>query len=337
MKLILRLLALCVATSGTVFAEKHVQTILEYGAQCAREIGEIPPFDCNSGTNIPITVNGKPPGPQESPTRCDKPSLLHPYVDWPGQCIPYSKILNLSRGSTQISAYCRQDKLRTDPKPYYDEVDIVLHHAGNGKTCWFQSLHQPDPKVDGINASRVPPPNEKTPPPGHPSAVAFWKSPAETAKQNCMSCHDAGPYIFSPYIWQVWDKVPTDPWGKYSSIGQAFAHESVLVIATPGNTCIGCHRIGSSKSCDVYVPFSADRPTLSTGKRPFGNNKLANSYPLSHWMPPDNNLSESEWSAANIKSVDAILSCCNNKGHGDPNCNFSPISRNEVHKSIPAR
>jgi len=328
MKILLRLFALYLIMCNPVLADRREQTLLEYGAQCAREIGEIPPFDCNSGTNIPITIDGKPPGQDESPKRCDRPSLLHPYQDWPGQCIPYSRILNLSRGNTQISAYCRQEKLRKDPKPDFDEVDIVLHHAGNGKTCWFQS--QPKrPGADGIDASRVPPPNEKTPPRGRLSAVEFWKTPAETAKQNCMSCHDAGPYIFSPYIGQVWDQVPTDPWGKYSSIGPAFAHAPLLVISTPGNACIGCHRIGSDKSCDVYLPFSAGRRTLTMGERTPGNSQLANSYPLSHWMPIDNNMSHAEWDAANIRSVDALLFCCLDKNRKDPGCKFTPIATGE--------
>jgi hypothetical protein len=325
MKILLRLFVLYLIMCNPVLADRREQTLLEYGTQCAREIGEIPPFDCNSGTNIPITIDGKPPHRDESPNRCDRPSLLHPYQDWPGQCIPYSRILNLSRGNTQISAYCRQEKLRKNAMPHFDEVDIVLHHAGNGKTCWFQSQSS-KPGADGIDASRVPPPNEKTPPNGRLSAVEFWKTPADTAKQNCMSCHDSGPYIFSPYIGQVWDQVPTDPWGKYSSIGPALAHPPLLVISTPGNACIGCHRIGSDKSCDVYLPFSTGMSTLSTGERAQGNNQLANSYPLSHWMPVDNNMSHAEWDAANIRSVKALLSCCTDKGRKDPDCKFTPIA-----------
>jgi hypothetical protein len=340
MKVVLWLCALYVIITGEVFAGQHEQTLPEYGAQCAREIGEIPPFDCNSGTNIPITINGKRPGQNESPNRCDRPSLLHPDQDTGGQCIPYSKILNLSRGDSQISVYCRRETLRADQSPFYDEVDIVLHHAGNGKTCWFTSRPPPQHNVDdpkpscsspagckavGLDASRVPPPNEKTPPPGHVSAVEFWQTPASTAQHACMSCHDAGPYIYSPYIGQVWNQVPTDPWGKYSSIGPAFARRPLMVINPPGNTCVGCHRIGSEKSCDFYLPFSAGRLSAK-GKSAPGNNELANSYPLNHWMPTDNNMSHAQWDAANKRSVDAILLCCQNKSRKDPNCNLTPIA-----------
>jgi hypothetical protein len=313
------LYALCAIVALPLAASARDQSLLEYGEQCARELGQVPPFNCNDGTDIPITINGKPPAPGESPTRCDKPSLLHPTTAVEGQCIPYSKILNLSHGNTQISAYCRRNTLRDDKDPRYDEVVMVVHHAGNGKTCWFQS--QTGAGADGLDASRVPPPNEKAPPPGHPAAVEFWTTPAKiaAAKPTCIACHDAGPFIFSPYIGQVWDKVPTDPWGKYTSIGPAFSSYHLSTITTPGNACIGCHRIGSEQSCTAYIGLSAGRLSAP------GNSQLASRYPLSHWMPTDNNMSEAQWNEANVRSVDALLSCCKDKAHKDPNCTFTPI------------
>ena len=310
----------------------HEQTLLEYANQCVREIGEIPPFNCNDGTDIPITIDGKPPGPNESPLQCDKPSLLNPISAAPGQCIPFSKILNLSRGNTQISAYCRRDVLRDDKDPRYDGVVVVMHHSGNGKTCWFASKPLPPPPKtqasvpasSGFIATRVPPPNERKPPAGETTAVEFWATPAMVAAgiggaPTCLKCHDAGPFIFSPYIGQVWDKVPTDPWGKYSSIGQAFSSFHLMTMSTPGNTCIGCHRIGSEQSCTAFLKLSAGKLNAP------GNDRLANSYPLDHWMPTDNAMSHEQWDKANVASVDALLSCCKDPAHKDPNCTFTPM------------
>ncbi|SDE17342.1 hypothetical protein SAMN05421548_13544 [Paraburkholderia lycopersici] len=317
MRVFIRLAALCCIAAIPLAAIAREQSLLEYGEQCAREIGEIPPFDCNDGTDIPITVDGKPPAQGDAPKLCDKPSLLHPTADAAGQCLPYSKILNLSRGNTQISAYCRRNALRADKDPLYDEVVVVAHHSGNGKTCWFQSRA----RANGIDASRVPPPSEKTPPSGHPSAVEFWTTPARiaAAKPTCIACHDAGPFIFSPYIGQVWDKIPTDPLGRYSNIGAAFSAYRPTTITTPGNACIGCHRIGSDQSCRVYIGLSAGRLSAP------GNDAHANRYPLSHWMPTDNTMSEAQWNEANVRSVDALLACCKDKTHRSPNCTFTPV------------
>lgn len=332
-----RLFVLCFLFAAPPAAFTHEQTLLEYADQCVREIGEIPPFNCNDGTDIPITIDGKPPRPKESPLRCDKPSLLSPRAEAKGQCIPFSKILNLSRGNTQISAYCRRDVLRPDKDPHYDGVVVVMHHSGNGKTCWFEAKPPPVSKspVDvpasrGIVATRVPPPNERKPPAGQPPAVEFWATPAVVAseKPTCLQCHDAGPFIFSPYIGQVWDKVPTDPWGKYSSIGQAFSSYHLMTMSTPGNTCVGCHRIGSEQSCTAFLG-------LSVGKlKAPGNDQLANSYPHDHWMPTDNAMSKEQWSTANVASVEALLACCRDPAHKDPNCAFTPMPSGSTTRSL---
>jgi hypothetical protein len=313
-RLLLALLIIPVAVS----AKNIEQTLLEYGEQCAQEVGQIPEFDCNSGTTVPVTVDGKPPKPNEVPMLCDKPSLINPTSNWPGQCMPYSKVLNLSSGKTQIAVLCHREKLRDERSPLYDAVDVVVHHVGNGKTCWFHA--EPKANADGVNASRVPPPNEKTPPQGHVSSVEFWMAPKLTAQKQCASCHDAGPFIFSPWIGQVWDKVPTDPFGKYSSIGAAFSSWSSHAVSTPGNTCIGCHRIGDQHSCDIYLPLSVGRKSAP------GNDHFANSFPLDHWMPIDNNMSRQQWNEANLKSVDELLACCKDRNRKNPDCKFSAIS-----------
>ena len=367
-------LAICasVGMATCTYAGEHEQSILEYGDQCAKEIGEICPFDCNSGTDIPVTVDNQTPASDAKVDQCDRPSLLDPKNPGQGQCVQYSKVLNLSRGSTQISVYCRRLKVRPRNDPYYDEVDIVLHHTGNGKTCWFQSKAPPSASVSdtknganpkyyglqstlrstlqtahtaqsstsasgasaptgGIDASRVPPPNERQAPAGHPSAVEFWESPHVVAQQQCATCHDAGPYIQSPFIAQVWDKVPTDPWGKYVNIGADFASwRHSWSISTTGNTCVGCHRIGDEQSCSTYIPMSA-------GKMPSpAEDKLATSFAMSHWMPL-NSINEGQWNADNLRSLDALNTCCSDPNHRNPMCHYAPImtSPDPHHDKVP--
>lgn len=150
-------LALLLAASASFAAEGADASLHEYAQQCTDEIGEIPAFDCNSGTDVPITVNGSVPARYTAHMTCDRPALLPYDAPTSGQCTPYSKILDLSHGDTQISAFCRRKQIRENRSPYYDEVDIVLHHVRNGKTCWF---HADKGGTGGMDASRVPPPNE---------------------------------------------------------------------------------------------------------------------------------------------------------------------------------
>ncbi|OXI15769.1 hypothetical protein [Burkholderia sp. AU15512] len=312
-------LALLLAAPAPFAAEGADASLHEYAQQCTDEIGEIPAFDCNSGTDVPITVNGSVPARYAAHMTCDRPALLPYDAPTSGQCTPYSKILDLSHGDTQISAFCRRKQIRENRSPYYDEVDIVLHHVRNGKTCWF---HADKGGTGGMDASRVPPPNEKTPPPGRPSAAEFWWKPAATATKRCVSCHDASPVMYSPWIGQVWNRVPTDPWGKYVNLGADFASWTSHAISTPGNTCIGCHRIGDQNSCKIYVPLAA-----GLLPPPKGSNPLASRYPLTHWMPIDNNRSRDEWNAANVKSVSDLLACCSARGKNDPMCTFTPAAQ----------
>ena len=228
----LLLYSLLTLATHTHAADGKLSPQVAYGQQCAREIAKIPAFDCNSGTAVPITVDGKTPLEYTKAMTCDKPAMLPYSNDGNGQCIPYSKILDLSQGATQISAFCRRKYLRPENGSTFDEVDIILHSVQTGKTCWF---HAESGDSNGFDASRVPPPDEAVPPAGKVAASAFWWPPKATAKKDCGLCHDADPFMFSPWLGQVWQKVPTNPLGKYSHVGDAFKGWHSSAIVTPNS------------------------------------------------------------------------------------------------------
>jgi hypothetical protein len=312
--------AFIIAACSDESSPDQLPAIVKYGQQCEALIGKIPAFNCNDGVDVPITVDGKVPSTYQPRMTCDRPAMLPYNEDTFGQCTPYSKILDLSQGSTQISAFCRREHLRDPNSEFYDEVDIILHSVETGDTCWFHAeTDAGDSK--GFKASRVPPPAEQTPPPGQVAAVDFWWTPEATAKKNCSSCHDADPFMYSAYIGQVWQHVPVDPIGWYNSdIGEAFKSWPALEsMSTEGNTCVGCHRIGNKNSCDKHIIASA------AGMQPIeGGNELANSYPLKNWMPVNNFHSEDFWNEVYLDSALKLISCCD-----DPTqamCQFKPIT-----------
>jgi hypothetical protein len=297
-------------------ADGKLSPQVAYGQQCAREIAKIPAFDCNAGTIVPITVDGKTPLDYTKGMTCDKPAMLPYSNDGNGQCIPYSKIHDLSQGATQISAFCRRKYVRSENSPMFDEVDIILHSVQTGKTCWF---HAESEGSSGFDATRVPPPDEAKPPPGQVAASTFWWPPQATAKKDCGLCHDADPFMFSPWLGQVWQKVPTNPLGKYSHVGEAFKGWHSSAINTPNSTCTGCHRIGNRASCTDNIIASA------AGMRPIvGGNLEANSYPLNHWMPASNTESKNFWGITHSKTVADILDCCKNPKAS--HCSITPIT-----------
>src|SRR6185369_11315607 len=132
------------------------EDITGYAQECAARIAAVPAFDCTQGTEIPVTVDGKPPASNVPGMSCDRPSLLPPVPGetTDGQCLPYQRILKLRDDSTaQISAICRQKILRPAGTYLYDEVDIVLHGVASGSTCWFHAMaplpRRPDRGLDG--------------------------------------------------------------------------------------------------------------------------------------------------------------------------------------------
>ncbi len=295
------------------------QTITEYGQQCTDLIGAIPVFNCNDGVNVPITVNGNIPSQYKDKMTCDRPAMLPYKKDSFGQCTPYSKIINLSKGEVQISAFCRRTFLRESGSKFYDEVDIILHSVNTGDTCWFHAEDAIGNK-NGFDASRVPPPNEITPPKGHVSATKFWMTPAATASKKCGNCHDADPFMYSPYIGQVWSNVPVDPIGWYNNhIGTAFKQwEIPFAMTTKNNTCTGCHRIGNLNTCTDNLLASV------AGKLPVpGGNAAAHSYPLSHWMPVNNFHSQLFWDESYNQSISKLISCCQNQTQ--PMCELTKL------------
>ena len=255
------------------------EDITGYAQECAARIAAVPAFDCTQGTEIPITVDGKTPASYAPGMNCDRPSLIPPLPGetTDGQCLPHSRMLKLRDDLTaQISAVCRQKILRPAGTYLFDEVDVVLHGVASGSTCWFHAVG-PLPRASerGLDGRHVPSPGDGR------RARDFWTPPAETAKANCVFCHDAGPFLYSPFVAQT-GLLPADPFGQYANdIGEAFkAWSSPRSITTPYNACTACHRIGSMNSCRrLMLQAVGAAPTE-------GLDEWGKLFPQSHWMPP---------------------------------------------------
>jgi hypothetical protein len=292
------------------------EDITGYAQECAAKIAPVPAFDCTGGTEIPITVNGKLPASYAPGMSCDRPSLLppNPGETTDGQCVAHSRILKLRDDSTaQISAICRQKIQRPADAYLYDEVDIVLHGVASGSTCWFHAMAaEPRTPARGLDGRHVPSPGDGQ------RARDFWSPPAATAKATCVSCHDASPFLYSPFVAQT-GLLPADPFGRYANdIGKAFAAwPPPRSIATSGNACTACHRIGSMNSCHRLM-LQAVGAAPSEGLDGWGQ-----LFPQSHWMPPGDLHSKRQWDAIYGRSVAALVTCCQNPG--TPGCILSPM------------
>lgn len=293
MRWILPILFFATVNPSTVYGGSNTAA---YATACRVAIGKIPAFSCADGALIPITANGAPVDGKPG-LECDRPALLDNGPGSDGQCVPNSRILSLSTPSAQITAICRQKHIRSSSL-LFDEIDVIAHNPTTGATCWFQALGDKDTPVEG----RAPSPTEAT-------DDRYWRAPRDVAATGCGSCHDAGPFVFSPFVGQVWDKVSVDPFGPYFHVDPGefgFNSWPTSSIAPRDNACLGCHRIGVGASCSSLTLAMTGRAT------PVGADAWARSFLGSHAMPPGFTKSPAAWETIYASSVDQIRSCCQN-------------------------
>ncbi|MCG6902024.1 MAG: hypothetical protein LJE68_05020 [Rhodobacter sp.] len=303
-----RLFALVLLLAGPVQADSYA----DYAAQCRAQIGEIPAFSCADGVTIPVTVNNRKPAGYFRDMTCDRPALLPNGADSDGQCVPGSRIVNLGDSSRQISVMCRQKFIRPADSMDFDEIDVIAHNPDTGATCWFQASAISGQSIDGTTV----------PSPTDPASSVFFNEPEAVVDDGCGTCHDNDPFMYSPFVGQVWGHVPTNPFGPYFQVnapGLGFDDWPTTQMQPRDSTCTGCHRIGVHETCGQLADWATGR-TIAPGADP-----LAASYPLSHSMPPYHGQSERSWKVINSGAVDTIAACCL-----DPTqamCNATPILR----------
>lgn len=313
-----------------ILTNAHAENIYQYGAKCAAQVTSIPTFNCMAGEVIPITVNGATPSTYTPNMTCDKPSLL-PATEQgsQGQCLPGTRALVLRDDPVaQISAICRKKVVRNIASPLFDEINIVAHNLTNGKTCWFtaKAASPLQPGV-GIDGTYVPSPTQ---PQGiqqkavHAPSVVLWKqnkklqrtippdqfwlTPAQVSAETCVTCHDSGPYMYSPYMAQT-TQLPSNPFGNYQpkAVGDDFQWWPIAFgITTRGNTCTSCHRMGNMQSCNVTLLQSTGQLAQA------GSNAWAQQFPQSNWMSPGNLHSQAQWNQVFQKSLADLSACCAN-------------------------
>ena len=203
-------------------------TALHHAQSCARYLGPIPAMSCSEAHVVPITVGGVEVF--EEPETCDRPAALT------GGCQPGNAI-GLKQGTHHdgrprpeviFMNFCRDGGM-----------GVIGHNSFTGATCFFHMSH---------NVANT----ELHPGSTDPDYEAYWQTPDIVAADQCQGCHQADPFIHSPWTDQLRHPDnpaetlvpvlagPTNPRPPYVVIGEEFSQP--ITTELPGNRCTTCHR-----------------------------------------------------------------------------------------------
>jgi hypothetical protein len=267
---------------------------LEYAQKCAAEMGPVPAFNCLDGQLIPITKHGIA---QSSPSNeCDKPVQLG--LSTSGQCIPFARLLRLPTSDPDVEtvAICRKYHGSSGPDdPIFHDIAVIQHNRATGNTCFFQA---PVPLETPVDGRVVPSPQADT-----GEARSYWLEPTGGGPGgiDCTQCHDADPFIWSPYVAQVADLSKWDPLGKWSANFQGLFPSAPRTFSPSGNACAACHRIGSN-TCETFVKYYTIGP------------KRQATHPDEFWMPPGFSSTPEAWHSQFDGAMNQITRCCTSGG-----------------------
>lgn len=318
---------------GSPISANHTtaESLLEYARKCDEAIGvAVPTFDCDNTDPAlgPVAVTLAGQG-QPGDTSCAYPSRLR------GACDPGSKLLRLYNGDAthpvDIVASCRASNSPGSPK--YDDVAVIQTNRVNGVSCFYQAELSHSAMTTVFPSPRSP--------------DTLWFMPAETAAIRCVSCHDNGAIMRTPYFTHLGADLPgtnTLPGSHDSSynrdqpyqfVGRHFADWKTWDVkqSTGGstNTCNGCHRMGihSTDSAGtisyggVALRFGLEATAMSeSSKLPHGPDS-----PI--WMLPG----QIYYDPLNEQSAQAVAACAQKAVTAgtvdnvppDPNCEFVSV------------
>ena len=264
-------------------------TALHHAQTCAQYLGPIPAMSCADAELMPITVDGVEV--LDTPASCDRPSALT------GTCETGERIAARYTGTHHDGS----------PRPEVVFVNfcrdggmgVIGHNSETGATCFF-------------HISMAFPNDARHPGSDDPNYDSFWQSADVVAADNCQGCHQADPWLHSPWIDQLRD--PADPSlplvplnasldSPYIVVGEGFAqpHQD----GAPENSCTSCHRA----QCDTRfaVPLGELAMPAPFADSTFTNGESADLQELRDWCAT---LPEGPQSTGDGASCEAALEGC---------------------------
>lgn len=194
-----------------------VDTPLHHAQTCALYLGPIPEVSCSGAEIMPITVDGEEV--DATPQSCDRPSALTGTFET-GERIAARYEGTHHGGSPRPEVvfvnFCRDGGM-----------GVIGHNEKTGATCFFHINLEHD------NAGRFPGSDD-------PDYDAYWEPPEVVAQDSCQSCHQADPWLHSPWIDQL--RKPEEPTQTPLCACCTSGGPASVALALLGMLLLGCGR-----------------------------------------------------------------------------------------------
>ncbi len=298
-----------VQDSAPTLPPVDVVDMASYLARCEQVLGPMPQIDCQSGTEIAVTVTDEQgtravthSSDLEGGARCDKPSVAG--CGWGSRL----GVVENDQGTSWIFT-CRN----YDDDPAFDQLNLIATDPESGQTCFLSTKH----RDNDFGAGDAPPR------PGSPEDLAwfpdrsYWYTLEDLGRASCLVCHDNDAVLRNPWIEQPGLLPIGAPLGPYEIVAQQALLELnpsdwayPQDIAHPdAAACTQCHRLGAGRSCDLALRASGQNRGLRTS--------AMSSYPQSHWMPHLNASqtlqdypTEDDWKQVFGLAAETLADCC---------------------------
>ncbi len=318
--------------------EQRINSPVAYGERCIGELGEIPFFektgdgeyktyDCLESTEIPLEVT-KADGTVEKPregtvSKCDNPQYIY------SLCEAGPRVAQRTNDQgTRWVLLCRKS-LGGYASNQYNDIAMVGHNPFTGKTCFFQNALYS--KTDG---SKIPHPADKE------KSQNLWAGVHGGVGDGieCAKCHDADPFIHTPWIDGAKDaqgrpivpKMGIDadmaigandaPYSLINAKGQGWKMPKQIV-SPEANACLKCHRMGDGK-------WTGDWLTRMEGTDSAWTNITTDSFLAAkhkYWMPTDQVFdTEAAWTQSTFASALTFIKGCGDNA-SNPACLFKEV------------
>ncbi len=297
--------------------EERIRSTSAYAEACVAELGEIPFFEplgegdygtynCLDSTPIPMTVTdaeGNVEYPETEVSQCDNPQYIY------SSCEPNAvagrtngpRVASRRNGQgTHWVLLCRKAKA---DEGEYNDIAMIGHNPYTGRTCFFQNaLYQ---RTDGLH---VPHPGDVVDSEASPEESAtLWEGihGGLGSGIQCAGCHDADPFIHTPWIDGALDengdpvipKMGIDddfasgfneaPYSLVNAAGQGWDMPRMLV-SDEVAACTRCHRMGAEGAWGGWQNYDwIDRLVGESSRWNDITTEAYRTFEHQFWMPPE--------------------------------------------------